>query len=132
MEPIHVPGPPKQAFNKNRPISDLIRAQIKHLKHVEAGMPAKLRDEVSQHPITTEGEAAKYIASMTNLFQSQATNSPVPIKPAAPVVIAKPAAPISTKPALSIAASAPATKKKAAPKKAKAHTAKSAKPKRKK
>ncbi len=36
MEPIHVPGPPKEAFNKNRPISDLIRAQVNHLKHVEA------------------------------------------------------------------------------------------------
>ena len=120
MEPIHVPGPPKQAFNKNRPISDLITAQIKHLKHVEASMPAKLRDEVSQHPITTEGEAAKYIASMTKLFKSQATSQPVPIKPATPV-ITKPATPISAKPALSIAASASTPKKKAAPKKAPAN-----------
>jgi hypothetical protein len=140
MEPIHVPGPPKQAFNKNRPISDLIRAQVKHLKHVEASLPPDQRTAIPQHEITTESEAAQYIASMTNLFQSQATTSPVPIKPAAPVitkpaapvVITKPAAPISTKPALSIAASAPATKKKAAPKKTKAPAAKSAKPKRKK
>lgn len=119
MEPIHVPGPPKQAFNKNRPISDLIRAQVTHLKHVEAGIPAKLRHAVHQHPIATEAEAAKYIASMTNLFKSQATSQPVPIKPATPV-ITKPANPISAKPALSIAASASTAKKKAAPKKAKA------------
>ena len=35
MEPIHVPGPPKEAFNKNRRVSDLIRAQVNHLKHIE-------------------------------------------------------------------------------------------------
>jgi hypothetical protein len=119
MEPIHVPGPPKQAFNKNRRISDLIRAQVIHLKHVEASLPANFREALPQHRITTEAEAANYIASMTNLFQSQATNSPVPIKPAAPVTT-KPATSITTKPALSIAASATAPKAKAAPKKAKA------------
>jgi len=36
MEPIRVPRPPAEAFNKKRRVSDLIRAQVNHFKHVEA------------------------------------------------------------------------------------------------
>ena len=49
MDPIHVPGPPKQAFDKNRPISDLIRAQVNHLKHIEASLPAEPAQRNSHH-----------------------------------------------------------------------------------
>ena len=123
METIHVPGPPKQAFNKNRRISDLIRAQVNHLKHVEASLPAEQRSGIPQHAITTEADAASYIAAMTNLFKAKAAAPAAPVAPpipATPVPI-KPATPISTAPvALDIAASAsPATtkakSKKAAP-----------------
>lgn len=115
MEPIHVPGPPKQAFNKNRPISDLIRAQVKHLKHVEASLSADQRSKIPQHAISTEDDAAQYIASMTSLFQTQPASPAKPAKPAAPVPI-KPATPISTAPGLAIAASASPTSKKTKPK----------------
>src|SRR5450631_1506445 len=90
METIHVPGPPKQAFNKNRRISDLIRAQVNHLKHVEATLPAALRSGIPQHEITTEDDAARYIAAMTPLLHAQAaaaaaqaaaaTKTPIPIR----------------------------------------------------
>jgi len=50
MDPIHVPGPPKEAFNKNRRVSDLIRAQVNHLKHIESKLPANLRQGIPQHP----------------------------------------------------------------------------------
>jgi hypothetical protein len=125
METIHVPGPPKQAFNKNRPISDLIRAQVNHLKHVEASLSAEQRSGIPQHAITTEADAAQYIASMTNLFQAKPAAPVAPAKPATPVAPAapvpiRPATPISTAPGLAIAASAsPAPKsKQAKPKKA--------------
>ena len=88
MEPIHVPGPPKEAFNKNRPISDLIRAQVNHLKHVEASLPADQRSKIPQHEITTESDAANYIASMTGLFQTKAAAAPA--KPATPVAVMTP------------------------------------------
>jgi hypothetical protein len=83
MEPIHVPGPPKQAFNKHRRISDLIRAQIAHLKHLEQKLPAQLRQQIPQHEITTEDDAARYIAPITNLLRAQvATSSAQPIRSA--------------------------------------------------
>jgi hypothetical protein len=72
MELIRVPAPPKAAFNMQRPMSDLIKAQIKHLKHVEHGLPQTLRETLPQHPIVTESDAAIYIASMTTLLRSRA------------------------------------------------------------
>ena len=133
MEPIHVPGPPKQAFDKKRPISDLIRAQVNHLKHVEASLPADQRSGIPPHEITTESDAASYIAAMTKLFQTKAAAAPTkpptpvitmtPATPVAPVPI-RPAPPVGTPPGLAIAASASPTPKKteskAKPKKAKA------------
>lgn len=78
MEPIHVLAPPKEAFNKNRRISDLIRAQINHLKHIEYKLPEGLRQAIPQHPIVTENDAALYIAAMTRLLRAQ------PVAAAAP------------------------------------------------
>jgi hypothetical protein len=76
MDPIHVPGPPKEAFNKNRRVSDLIRAQVNHLKHIESKLPPSLRQGIPQHPIVTEDDAARYIAPMTRLLRSQAAAAP--------------------------------------------------------
>ena len=70
MEPIHVPAPPKQAFNKNRCVSDLIRKQVVHFKHIEHKLPEHLRATIPQHPIVTEDDAARYIAPMTELLLS--------------------------------------------------------------
>lgn len=71
MEPILVPGPPKEAFNKNRRVSDLIRAQVNHLKHIEAKLPPSERQGIPQHPIVTEDDAARYIAPMTQLLRAR-------------------------------------------------------------
>lgn len=71
MNTILVPGPPKTAFNKHRRISDLIKAQVTHLKHLEHKMPEAVRAKLPQHAIITENDAALYIASMTELFRSQ-------------------------------------------------------------
>jgi hypothetical protein len=113
MEPIHVPGPPKKAFNKNRRISDLIRAQVNHLKHVESQLPVHQRLAVAPHAITTEADAATYIASMTRLFQSKAATA---LKPATPFP-AKPVAPIRRAASTPISLAAGAAPKKSKAKK---------------
>jgi len=116
MEAIHVPPPPARAFNKNRPISDLIRAQINHLKHLEEKLTADLRQQIPQHAIVSEDDAAQYIAAMTRLLRSQA--SPAAVVASASPTAAKKAIPIRPAQGLDIAAAGeklkPASKKKAA------------------
>lgn len=70
MDVIHVPAPPKKAFDKLRPISDLIRAQVNHFKHLEAKLSPEQRQGIPQHRITTENDAAHYIAAMTTFLRS--------------------------------------------------------------
>jgi hypothetical protein len=87
METIRILKPPKEAFNKNRRVSDLIRQQVNHLKHVEAKLPAEKRVGIPQHVVVTEDDAARYIAAMTRLLRGEpaAINTPVPISiPARP------------------------------------------------
>ena len=63
MAIIRVPAPPKQSFQKNRPISDLLASQIKHFKHIETKLDLAM--PTSPHRIATENDAAQYIAEMT-------------------------------------------------------------------
>ena len=104
MEPILVPGPPKEAFNKNRRISDLIRAQVNHLKHIEYKLPANVRQGIPHHEITTEDDAARYIAPMTRLLRAQAAAVPQ-VAPAAPTA-ASVKQPTSIRPAQGLALAA--------------------------
>ena len=88
MEPILVPGPPKAAFNKNRRMSDLIRKQIEHFKHLEEKLPPEVRATLPQHNLITEDDAARYIGPMTRLLRSRATAVATPalqmLQPPAP------------------------------------------------
>jgi len=109
MEPIRVPGPPPEAFNKNRPVSDLIRAQVNHFKHLEQKLSAEQRQGIPQHGISTEGEAARYIAAMTAFMIAQ----PAAAGPAGPeattgirLVSSRPATVAEPAEGLEIAASA--------------------------
>jgi hypothetical protein len=88
MEPILVPGPPKEAFDKNRRMSDLIRKQIEHFKHLEEKLPPDVRATLPQHRIVTEDDAARYIAPMTRLLRTRAkaalaAMAPIPMPPLA-------------------------------------------------
>ena len=89
MEPIRVPGPPKAAFNKQRPMSDLIKAQVRHFKHLEHKLAPESRTAIPQHHIITEDDAARYIAPMSRLLRSESAASaavtPFPAKPSAQV-----------------------------------------------
>ena len=113
MEPILVPGPPKEAFNKHRPISDLVKKQVEHFKHIEKTLSPDLRATLPQHQIVTEDEAARYISAMTSYLLSR----PRPKQVAKKTVAIKPPAPIRPGGPLTLAAAAPARKKSPAKKK---------------
>ncbi len=69
---ISIPHPPPAAMNKNRPISDLIKAQLRHVQHAEsARLPKEKRDGRLPKDIHTEAEAASYIAAVTKILHPQ-------------------------------------------------------------
>lgn len=65
MAIISVPKPPKDAFNKGRPVSGLIKAHLEHLQRAEFRLPANLQTNIYINAIKTEGEAADYIRLVT-------------------------------------------------------------------
>ena len=56
---IHVPRPPKSAFNPDRPVSSLLKAQMEYLHEAEKRLPSRYHSEIYVNAIKTEGEAAK-------------------------------------------------------------------------
>jgi hypothetical protein len=81
MEPIFVPETPKSAFNKSRRISDLIRKQVEHFKHLEHKLPPEIQATLPQHSIVSEDDAARYIGPMTRFFLSRKAIVKKPKKP---------------------------------------------------
>ena len=81
MEVIHVPPPPREAFNKSRPMSDLIKAQVQHFKHLEYKLSPEERQSIPQHRVITENDAAQYIAAMTRFLRSGVTEAASPRMP---------------------------------------------------
>ena len=75
MKEIVVPAPPKEAFNKHRRMSDLIKKQVEHFKFLEHKLAPEQRSVLPQHAITTEDEAARYIAAMTRLLLAGKTGA---------------------------------------------------------
>jgi hypothetical protein len=83
MTIIRVPGPPAESFRKNRPISDLIKSQIKHFQHLEHKLHLDLPTRFSPQDLTTEAAASKYIAEMTVALHNRtpdARQAPAPIR----------------------------------------------------
>jgi hypothetical protein len=114
MEPIPVPSVPREAFNKHRLISDLVRKQVEHFKHVEQKLPPDVRAKLPQDAVNTEDEAARYISAMTGYLLSRPRPKQVEKKASA----TKPPTPQRSSPPLALAAAAaPAPKKSAAKKK---------------
>jgi hypothetical protein len=113
MEPVLIPNVPREAFNKHRPISDLVRKQVEHFKHIEQKLPHHVREKLPQHAITTEDEAARYISVMTSHLLGprlkQVAKKAIAVKPPAP--------PLPSPPLALAAAAAPAREKSAAKKK---------------
>jgi len=65
MATIKVPKPPESAFNRERPVSSLLRSQLEHLQRAEFRLPAELQTNIYINAIKTEGEAAAYIGQVT-------------------------------------------------------------------
>lgn len=65
MAIIKVPQPPKSAFNKQRPVSSLLRSHLEHLQRAEFRLPADMQTNIYINAIRTEGEAADYIGKVT-------------------------------------------------------------------
>jgi hypothetical protein len=64
MVKIPVPRPAKGSFNKDRPISDLLKSQLKHFHEAERNLPYQHRTGRNVAEIKTEGEASAYIAKV--------------------------------------------------------------------
>lgn len=66
MALIHVPRP-KNAYDPNRPMGSLLKAQVDHLREAESKLPMRYRHEIDTYikAIKTEGEAARYIQKVT-------------------------------------------------------------------
>jgi len=69
MTLIHVPRPPKSAFNPGRPVSALLKSQIEYLRAAESRLPLRYRSEIYVNAIKTEGEAANYIGTVTEAIR---------------------------------------------------------------
>lgn len=82
MEPIPVPAPPKSSFNKNRRVSDLLLAQLKHFQHVEHKQGITI-DPALARDIHTEAGAARYITQVTRAIRSQSKPSGIAVVPSA-------------------------------------------------
>jgi len=87
MESIRVPKPPKSALNKDRPISSLLKTQIRHLQEAEFRLPARAQTNIYINAIKTEGEAADYIRRVTANLHAEHGTQPAG---AAPVKKPKP------------------------------------------
>ncbi|HUZ97058.1 MAG TPA: hypothetical protein VMU57_19315 [Edaphobacter sp.] len=87
MAIIRVPGPPPEAFRKNRPISDLIKSQIRHFQHLEQKLRLDLPTKFSPHDLTTEDAASRYIAEMTAALRDQSAAAP---QTTAPIRVPRP------------------------------------------
>jgi hypothetical protein len=89
MEPIQVPKPSPTAFNKNRPISDLIRKQIDHFQHIQKKLKIEI-DPAAGQDLNTEGGAAKYIAAMTRALRTKAPGRIAAVPSRAPIPMPAP------------------------------------------
>jgi hypothetical protein len=63
---IRVPRP-NDAYNPDRPMGSLLKAQVEHLREAESKLPLRYRHEIDTYikAIKTEGEAAAYIRKVT-------------------------------------------------------------------
>ena len=73
---IRILKPPKDAFNQNRPVSDLLWTQVEHLaavvkREIDDRARTEKRDiDIRKFAIRTEGQASAFVQEMTRLLQS--------------------------------------------------------------
>jgi hypothetical protein len=70
MAVIKVPKTPRSAFNKNRPASGLLQAQIEQLEAAVGIYPAQA-GATRRKKVRTEGQAAAYIHDLTGQIRPE-------------------------------------------------------------
>jgi len=83
MTMIHVPRP-TNAFNPNRPVSALLKAQMEYLHEAEKRLPLRYHSEIYINAVKTEGEAAKYIRHVTEAIHEAHSDAAAARAKAAP------------------------------------------------
>lgn len=63
---IRIPKPPASAFNKHRPVSELLWSQVEHLAAV-----VKKDIDDDRRAISTEGQASAFIRKMTRILHPE-------------------------------------------------------------
>jgi hypothetical protein len=61
---IRIPRTPTSAFQKEREVSTLLRAQVEHAAEAEQRLPRQRQTRVATESIATEHEAAEYIGQV--------------------------------------------------------------------
>jgi hypothetical protein len=80
VDPIVVPAPPPSSYNPNRPVSDLIKSQIKFFQHIELKRGDLGIDPKIAGNIHTEAGAAQYIAAVTHALRGKTPVTAAPLK----------------------------------------------------
>jgi hypothetical protein len=75
MTTIKVPKPPRSAYDPERPLTSLLKAQIEHLHEAERRLPLRYRTEMYVNAIRTEAEAAEYICDVTEAVHKAHTDA---------------------------------------------------------
>jgi hypothetical protein len=63
---VRVPKSSPDAYHPERPISGLVAHQLQHLQLVQQGLPARHRLGADPGAIKTEGQAATFVAHVTD------------------------------------------------------------------
>jgi ArsR family metal-binding transcriptional regulator len=69
MAKIPLPKLPDNAWNKDRPVSSLLKTQILHLHEAERRLPVRHHTDIYINAIKTEGEASEYIRAVTEAIR---------------------------------------------------------------
>jgi hypothetical protein len=83
LDPIVVPAPPKSSFNKNRRVSDLLLAQVRHFQHVAHKQGIEV-DPALERDVASEAGVARYVARVTREIRNRAQAKPSVIATPAP------------------------------------------------
>src|SRR5690348_2952320 len=77
---ISVPKPQPNAYNPDRPVSDLVRNQIFHLSVAERHLAKRHRSGIDIHSIKTEQQASEYIHHLTKKLHPEGALKSRPTK----------------------------------------------------
>lgn len=73
---------PADSYDPNRPLNDLLLAQLEHFKHIAQRLPPEVRSAVPAEPSSSDREGVdRFIAAITGACVSRKIERPRLIKP---------------------------------------------------